>query len=154
QAKQTLIAFQNQHGLVSPPGAIGEISAVTARLESERSDLQARRSALEAYLAPTAPDLVQINEQIRAVEKELRMQRARLAVASGNSLNRVADDYDRLTIEAGFQQTVYQTAVTALERARLDANRMQKKVSVLQAPTLPQYSMEPGRIYYTAVSVL
>lgn len=154
QARQALIAFQNKHGLVSPPGAISEISAVIARLESERSDLQARRGALEAYLAPTAYDLVQVTEQIQAVEKELRSQRARLATGNGNALNRVADEYDRLTIEAGFQQAVYQTAVTALERTRLDASRLQRKVSILQQPTSPQYSMEPGRFYNTAVFAL
>ena len=154
QSRQVLIAFQNRHGLVSPTGTIGEISAIVARLEGERSDLQARRGALEAYLTPTASDLVQINEQIRAVDKELHAQRARLAATNGKALNRVADEYDRLNTEAGFHQAVYQTAITALERARLDASRLQRKVSVLQRPTLPQYSMEPGRLYNTAVFVL
>jgi len=154
QARQALIAFQTKHGLVSPTGTIGEISAVIARLEGERSDLSARRGALEAYLMPTASDLVQINEQIQAIDRELHTQRARLAATGGKALNRVADEYDRLSIEAGFQQAVYQTAITALERARLDATRLQRKVSVLQTPTLPQYSMEPGRLYNTAVFVL
>jgi len=154
KSRQALVAYQNSHGLVSPTGTVTDLSAVVARLEGELSDLEARRSALEAYLAPAAPDLVQIREQIGAVDKQLRNQRARLATRSGNALNRIAEEYERLSIEAGFQQSVYQTAVTALERARIDAARMLKKVSVLQQPTLPQYSTEPGRLYYSATFTL
>jgi len=154
QARQGLIAFQNDHGLVSPGGTVADISSVVARLEGERSDLQARRGALEAYLAPAAPDLIQVNEQIRAVDKQLLAQRTRLASTRGNTLNRVAEEYDRLALDAGFQQTIYQTAITALERARVDATRTLKKVSILQQPTLPQYSTEPGRLYYSVTFVL
>lgn len=154
QSRQVLLAFQNAQGLVSPGGTVGDISAVVGRLEGERSDLQARRGALEAYLAPAAPDLVQVNEQIRAVDKQLGAQRARLASTTGKTLNRVAEEYDRLAFEASFQLTVYNTAITALERARLDAMRMLKKVSLLQQPTMPQYSAEPGRLYYSALFVL
>jgi len=150
QARQGLVAFQNTHGLVSPPGTVVDISAVVARLEGERSDLQARRGAMAAYLAPTAPDLIQVNEQIRAVDRQLHAQRARLASTGGNTLNRVAEQYDRLQIEAGFQQSMYQTAIAALERARIDATRTLKTVSVLQQPILPQYSAEPGRLYHSA----
>jgi capsular polysaccharide transport system permease protein len=154
QSRQRLIDYQNIHGLASPGGTLADISAVVARLESERSDLQARRNALESYLAPSAPDLVQVDQQIRAVDQQLRSQRARLASTRGNALNRIAEEYDRLTLEAGFYQAVYQTAITALERARIDATRTLKKVSVLQRPTLPQYSAEPGRLYYSTAFAL
>jgi len=154
QSRQALIAYQNAHGLVSPTGTVIDLSGVVARLESELSTLEARRSALEAYLAPSAPDLVQVREQIGAIDKQLRSQRARLATRSGNALNRIAEEYDRLSIEAGFQQSIYQTAVTALERARIDAARTLKKVSIVQQPTLPQHSTEPGRLYFSAATIL
>lgn len=154
QARQELLEFQNAQGLVSPSATVESISAVAARLESELSDLQARRHALEAYLAPTAPDLVQVREQIRALEKQLQSQRARLASSNGKTLNRVAEAYDRLALQASFEQAVYQTSITTLERARLDATRTLKKVSVLQQPTMPQFAMEPGRLYNSLVFLL
>jgi capsular polysaccharide transport system permease protein len=155
QARQAMLAYQNAHGLASPGGTVVDISAVAARLEGELSDLQARRSAMEAYLAPRAPELVQVTEQIRAVERQLRAQRGRLAASgNGNTLNKVAEEYDRLVLQATFHQSVYQTALSALERARVDATRTLKKVSVLQTPTAPEFSMEPGRIYYSVVFVL
>jgi capsular polysaccharide transport system permease protein len=148
QARQTLLAFQNKHGLVSPTGTVESLSAVAARLEGELSSLQTRRRALESYLTPSAPDLVEINAQVRALEQQLKAERARLAGANGKpTLNRVAEEYDRLLLEAFFQQDVYRTALAALERARIDANRTLKKLSVIQAPTLPDSSTEPARLY-------
>jgi capsular polysaccharide transport system permease protein len=155
QARQSLLAFQNAKGLVSPTATVESISAVVARLESELSDLQARRTALAAYLAPSASELVQLNAELKAVEQQLKAQRARLAANNGKAtLNRVAEEYDRLALDAGFQQDVYKTALGALERSRVDASRTLKKVSVLQKPTLPEYSMEPGRVYNSLMYVL
>jgi capsular polysaccharide transport system permease protein len=155
QARQSLLAYQNSKGLVSPSATVENISAVVARLEGELSDLQARRRALQAYLAPSANELVQLNAEVQAVEAQLKAQRGRLASSNGKpALNRVAEEYDRLALEAGFQQDVYKTALVALERSRIDASRTLKKISVLQAPTLPEYSMEPGRVYNAFMYVL
>ncbi|OGA74829.1 MAG: hypothetical protein A3G81_16905 [Betaproteobacteria bacterium RIFCSPLOWO2_12_FULL_65_14] len=155
QARQQLLGFQNAKGLVSPTATVENISAVVGRLEGELSDLQARRGALQAYLAPTAAELVQLNAEVNAVEKQLKTQRARLASSNGKpTLNRVAEEYDRLALEAGFHQDVYKTALGALERSRIDATRTLKKVSVLQTPTLPEYSEEPGRLYNVVMYLL
>jgi capsular polysaccharide transport system permease protein len=155
-ARQTLIAYQNRHGLVSPAATIEQLSAVAARLEGELSALQARRRALESYLTPAAPELVQINTHVKAVEQQLTAERARLASTGGNgrTLNRIAEEYDQLLLDAGFQQDVYKTSLVALERARIDASRMLKKVSVVQAPMLPERSLEPARLYTITVFLI
>jgi capsular polysaccharide transport system permease protein len=156
QSRQVLIAFQNKHGLVSPAATVESLSAVAARLDGELAGLQARRRALESYLTPAAPELVQINTQVRAVEQQITAERARLAAPNGNgkTLNRVAEEYDRLLIDAAFQQDVYKTALAALERARIDASRTLKKVSVIQAPTMPEFSLEPARFYTITVYLI
>jgi capsular polysaccharide transport system permease protein len=155
-ARQTLLAYQNRHGLVSPTSTVEQLSAVAARLEGELSTLRAQRRALESYLTPAAPDLVQINAQVRAVEQQLAAERARLASTNGNgrTLNRVAEEYDRLVLDANFQQEVYKTALAALERSRVDASRLLKKVSVVQSPMLPERSLEPARLYTIVVFIV
>jgi capsular polysaccharide transport system permease protein len=153
-ARQSVLAYQNEHGLVSPIATVENRSAVAARFEGELSGLHARRRALESYLAPSAPDLVQINMQVRALEQQLAADRARLASSNGKPLNLVAEEYDRLLMEAGFQQDVYKTALAALERARIDASRTLKKVSVVQEPTMPEFSLEPARLYNVATYLI
>jgi capsular polysaccharide transport system permease protein len=53
-----------------------------------------------------------------------------------------------------FAQDVYKTALTALEKGRIDAARNLKKVSIVQSPTLPQYPLEPRRAYNIIVFAL
>lgn len=155
QARQKLLGYQNAQGLVSPTATVENISGVIARLEGELSNLQARRGALQSFLAPSAAELVQVNAEVSALEKQLKSQRGRLASSNGKrTLNRVAEEYDRLALEAGFHQDVYKTALGALERSRIDATRTLKKVSVLQTPTLPEYSTEPGRLYNIVMYLL
>jgi capsular polysaccharide transport system permease protein len=55
---------------------------------------------------------------------------------------------------AMFAQDVYKTALTALEKGRIEATRNLKMVTIVQNPTLPQYPLEPRRIYNIVVFAL
>jgi capsular polysaccharide transport system permease protein len=154
RARQVALAHQNASGLVSPSATVGSVSATVARLQDEMASAEARRRTLEAYLAPNAPELVQTNAQVRALEKQLAVERGRLAAPNGKALNRVAEEQDRLLFEAGFEQDMYKTALAALERARVEASRTLKKVSIVQAPTLADSAQEPRRLYNIVVYLL
>ena len=156
EARQVLLAYQNEHNLVSPRAQVETVSGTVARLEGELSSVAARKRMLQTYLAPKAPELVQATAQARALEEQLASERARLTTSSkaGQPLNQVTDQYEALLLKAEFALDVYKTALGALERARVDASRTLKKISVLQAPTLPVYPLEPRRLYNIAVYVL
>lgn len=154
KTRNALIEFQNEKGLVSPSATATAIAAITNRLEGQLAELKAKRSGLLAYLSPEAPDLVQINSQISALETQISLEQGRLASPKGKPLNRIVEEYQRLELEAKLAQDVYQTALVALEKGRLEALRNLKKVSVLQSPTQPQYPWEPRRIYNIVVFVL
>jgi capsular polysaccharide transport system permease protein len=109
---------------------------------------------LLGYLAPTAPGVVEVDLQIDAVEQQIKKEQLRLASPKGKALNRAVEEFQRLELEAGFAQDMYKTALVALEKGRVEATRTLKKVSVLQSPTLPEYSLEPRRIYNTIVFVI
>jgi capsular polysaccharide transport system permease protein len=154
ESRQALLAYQNKQGIPSPRASMESISAVVARLEGELSAHQARRRVLEGYLAPGAPDLVQANAQVKALEQQLEAERARLASPKGKALNIVAEQYERMLFETEFAEQVYRTALAALEQSRIDAARKLRLVSVLQAPTVPEYPLEPRRVYNATIYVL
>ena len=106
------------------------------------------------YLSPSAPDIAQINLKIAAIENQLRAEKARMTSPKGGTLNRTVEEYQRLEMVALFAQDVYKTALTALERGRIEATRNLKKVSVVQSPTLPQYPLEPRKMYNILVFAL
>lgn len=154
EARQSVVAFQNEEGLISPQNTAESRSAIIGGLETQLADLQARRTTLLGYLAPQAPGVVEVNLQIGAIEKQIVSEQARLAAPKGQTLNTTIEAFQRLQLAADFSQEVYKTALVALEKGRVEATRTLKKVSVLQSPTLPQYPLQPRRIYNIIVFAL
>lgn len=154
QARQTLLAYQNRKGLASPQAAAETISGIVSRLQAQRAELETQRTALQAYLVPNHPNVVQVTQQIAAVDRQLAAEQAKLASPAGNTLNRTVEEYQRLEMQATFAQDLYKTAVTALEQGRIEATRTLKQMSVVQAPSVPERSVEPRRAYNTFVFLL
>lgn len=154
QARRNVIEFQNSNGLVSPQGTIDSMAATINKLEGRLTELKAERGALQGYLSRQAPAVVKINLEIEAIEKQIEQEQSRLAAPVGKTLNMAVEEYQRLQLSAEFAQDVYKTALVALEKGRVEATRMIKKVSILQAPTQPQYPLEPRRLYNLIVFIL
>lgn len=154
QARQAVLEFQNKKGMVSPQATAEVIAASVARLQSQRSELETQRSAMQAYLVPSHPSITQLNQQIRAIDGQIAREQAKLTSTEGSTLNRTVEEFQRLEMEAGFAQDIYNTALVALEKGRIEATRTIKKLSVLQAPTLPEYPLEPRRLYNALVFFL
>lgn len=154
RARQTLIEFQNDKGMAAPQETAQNLVGIVNRLEAQLAELQTRRAVMASYLMPNSPNLVEIDMQIDAIKKQLAEQNARLAAPEGNALNQTVEEYQRLQMDAEFAQDVYKTALVALEKGRVEATRTLKKVSVLQHPTMPQYPLEPRRLYNTIVFIL
>lgn len=154
KARRNVVAYQNQKGLVSPQATAESLVGIVNQLETRRTELQARRSALLAYLAPQAPGIVELDAQLAAIEKQMAQEQARLTAPKGQTLNSTVEEYQRLEMAAKFAEDVYKTALVALEKGRVEATRTIKKMSVLQEATLPEYALQPARFYNIVVSVL
>ena len=154
EARQAMLSFQNNNGMVSPQGTVENFVSIISRLEGQLSELQTRRSALLGYLMPSSPNVVELEQQIEAVEKQVEREKGHLMSPRGKKLNSVAEEYQRLQMDAEFAQELYKTALSALEKGRIEASRTLKKVSMLQSPTEPQYPLEPRRLYNTIVFIL
>lgn len=154
KTRNTVLEFQNAQGLPSPSATAEAIGAITAKLETQLAELKAKRGTLLSYLSADAPDVVHINSQIAALETQIALEQGRVATPKGKSLNRIVEQYQRLELEAKLALDIYQTALVALEKGRIEAVRNIKKVSILQTPSMPQYPWEPRRLYNIVVFVL
>ncbi|MDO5691393.1 MAG: chain-length determining protein [Pseudomonadota bacterium] len=152
--RQALLGFQEKERMISPEAVAQTIATIVANLQGQLVELQAQRSALQAYLVADHPNIVLLNQRISALEKQISQEQAKLAAPGGKTLNRAAEAFAQLELQAKFALDMYKTALTALEQGRLDATRTLKKVSVLQQPNLPQEATEPRRLYTTSVWLL
>ena len=147
QASHTLLDFQNQKGLVSPKATVGSIHAIIAKLEEQRTELQTQLASLPRSLDRNHPTRKSLQQSLLAVERQIAQEHAKLASTSGVPLNSLVEEEQRLEMDLDFKKAVYKTALAGLEKGRMDAARTLKQVSVLQLPVLPEYAMEPRRIY-------
>lgn len=153
-ARQELLVFQSSKQMLSPAGTAQTLEMIIAKLEGELSDLQTRRNGLLGYLMPDSPGVKELDLQIAGTREQLRRERRRLASTEGDTLNRTVEEYQTLEMQAQFAQDLYKSAITALEHGRVEATRTLKKVSVLQSPNLPEYALEPRRLYNSIVYLI
>lgn len=157
-AREALLTYQNKYGLISPRASVESRSAIVASLEGELATLQARRQALSATRSENAADMIEMRAKIDALQNQIVNERAKMATQSGDALNRITVEYETLELQAQFALDLYSAALTTLESTRVEAVRQLKQISVLQAPSLPEYSTEPNRAYnitvFTILAVL
>ncbi len=154
QASQALLNFQNSKGLLSPQATAESISTVIAGLESQRAQLQTQLASLPRTLDRDHPNIVMLTQSLAAVDRQIAQEKAKLATPAGKTLNVTVEEFHRLQMEVSFTQDLYKAALVALEKGRMDATRMLEKVSTLQTPTLPEYPLEPRRIYNALITLL
>ncbi len=154
ETAQAVLKYQDIKGLVSPRDTATTIAGIIANLEIHQTELEIQRSAGQAYLVPGHSKIVQINQEIKAVQKQINQEKSKLVSTKGKTLNKEVLEFQRLEMEAGFAQDIYKTALIALETGRIEATRTIKKVAVLQTPTYPEYPLEPRRLYNAFVFFL
>lgn len=154
EATQELLEFQNRKGLVAPQATAESLNALIDKLEAQRTDVATQLASLPSSLSPNQPTIVMLKKNLQALEQQIAQKRAELASPSRRTLNYTVEEFQRLQMKVGFVQDLYKTALSALEKGRMDAARTLKKVSILQAPTQPSYPLEPTRIYNMILSLL
>jgi len=154
QRRRDVLAYQNQKGMLSPQSTAEAIQVAINQMEGQLTELKTRRAAMLGYLSPQAPAITELDVQINAIEKQILAEQGRLASPKGKTLNTAVEEYQRLEWAAKFAEDVYKTALIGLEKGRIEALRTLKKVGVLQAPTMPQYPLEPRRAFNILVFVL
>lgn len=152
--RQALLNYQDKVGLASPQSTAENLVQIINKMEGELAGLQANRSAMLGYLMADSPSIIEINMQISALKNQIKEEKSRLTSMSGKTLNKTVEEYQRLEMNVGFAQDIYKTAIVALEKGRIEASRTLKKMSILQAPTVPEYPLEPARIYNTVLSTI
>lgn len=154
QAREAVLAFQNEAGLVSPEDSLRSTAQTIAQLEARQTALQVQLGTLQSYLVADHPDVVSVRQQIASIGRQISVERAKATAPGTAALNRSTEKFQRLQQDAAFTQSLYQTTLAALEKGRIDAARSVKKISILQTPTLPEYAEHPRRAYNSLVFAL
>lgn len=144
--RMALNAFRLKHGELDPVIGASTISAIVASIEGELVKMQTELTALRSYLRDDSAQVVAAQSRVRALKKQLSIERARLAgpQSKGTYIPLLAE-YERLNIKDLFAKEAYKAAGAALEIARGEANRKHLYLVAFVKPSLPDTALQPER---------
>ncbi|MGH1359479.1 MAG: capsular biosynthesis protein [Burkholderiaceae bacterium] len=152
--RASVLAYQNQHQVLDPTKQAEMKARLAADLETRLSELQAELNSSLSYLQPKAPPVLALRARIAAIGKQIAKEKAAISGDGLLKLNQIAADYQALTLSADFAADLYKTALSALERARVDATMKLKSLALIVSPHRPDEALRPRRIYLTLTWLL
>jgi capsular polysaccharide transport system permease protein len=137
--------FQNLHGDINPTNTASQFGQIVATLEGDLAQAKTSLANTLSYATPDSPQARRIQNQITALEAQLREQRNRLTGGDA-TYSQILEDYSRIQLEQQFAQNAYTSAQQGLMVARADAARKQSYLVDFIKPSLPD---RPARSFYT-----
>ena len=142
-AQQRLIAFRNRERVIDPARTaaeggklIGDLMATVAGLKADRSQLAAE--------APQSPRLPGLDSRIAAFERQIALERAKIAGDAGSLAPQVSA-YEDLVQEREFAGEQLTEAAAALVLARQESRRQSLYLERVVNPSRPDEALEPRR---------
>lgn len=146
-----LIDLQNRNRMIDPVLESQAVAQIIGGLQQEQSRLRTELKALQSFLSPTAPEVVAMRKKIAAVESQIEQERGKQVKAGDRQpLNDLVLTFKESELSVQVALDVYQGSLKSLEAAKLDASRKVKHLVRISAPTLPQDSLMPRRLYNLA----
>ncbi len=153
-ARDKLLAYQNELGLVAPTQTVEAIFQTVSRLKAELAVLEARIKSSRSYQSEASPEIRRLRSEADALQRQIELEEQKMARKNGDALNRVSAEYETLELQAKFALELYSNALVVLESTRVEASRKLKQVSVLEYPTLAEFPTEPRRLYNLTVFII
>lgn len=153
RARLAMQEFRDTKKLLDPTVTAKSLEELIARLETEVAGTQAELTAALETMHKSSPRVVNLETRLRALREQLAGEKNRLAGldAQGGALSSLVGDYARLSTEEQFAQEQLVKAMGALEAARLKTIAQSRYIVPFQPPTLPQESLYPRPLLFTAV---
>lgn len=154
-ARAEVQAFRERRQTMDPRRSAAAYSEHLVRLQSELIAQTAQLATLRGVMSEAATPVAQLRAAMRGTQDQIAAVQARLTEpppagsAQGAPLSETIGGYEAMETEAIFAQRAYEAAMTALERARAEAQRQQVYLAPVVRPVLPESAIYPARITNT-----
>lgn len=145
RARAALVAFQAEHDEINPLESAAAVLGIRSQLEGELASARAELTALRRTLQPTAPEVISLRSRITALQAQIDSQTARLSNGDTGFAATIAA-FEPLLVEKEFAQQAYQSALGALEMARVEADRQNRYVVSVAQPSAPDAPTHPDGV--------
>jgi Capsule polysaccharide export protein len=151
-ATENLRAFREAEQSIDPTRSAEVQIQIVGSLEKELLDIRARIAALEGTVDADSPALQTLRRQEEALRRQIEAKQSQISRGetvmgtSGTALSGLLATYEALEVERNFAQQAYASALSSLEKARIEAGRQQRYLAIYETPAVPEYPLYPRRI--------
>ena len=143
-AAKALSAFRSDRAVFDPGGQSALQLQGVSKLEQDLIATEAQLAEVRS-LSPQNPQVAALARRADGLRKAIAAEQAKVTGGRG-SLSAKTPIYDQLVLEKSFADRQLAGALTALDGARVDAQRQQLYLERLVQPSLPDSAMEPRRL--------
>ncbi|MGR5238561.1 lipopolysaccharide biosynthesis protein [Vibrio alfacsensis] len=146
--KSKLIQFQTKHRLLDPEKEGAALSQIAYELEGQIAIKNAELKATELTMSNSAPQVLVLQNQIKALNQQLLKEKSRLTDSNQkSSINEVLSQFADLKIELEMAISAYTSSTISLEKSRIEAYRKLKFLIVVEEVQLPEEHKYPEILY-------
>jgi capsular polysaccharide transport system permease protein len=143
-ALERITTFRRTHAVVDPGRMSNAALETMTRLALELAQTNAQLLELQKS-SPDSPQATSLRHRKSALEEQIQRERAALAGAD-QSLAPLIAEYDRLVLEREFAERAFASAQSALDIARIEAQRQRLFLERISTPAPADYPRYPQRL--------
>jgi capsular polysaccharide transport system permease protein len=148
-----LETFRDREGLINPGRSGNSTELLMNHLISDRIETENEIFALKR-LSPQSFRIAPLNARVDAINARISELKSRLTGSDGamRTIAASLSKYEELSIREKLAEEMYTLARDGLERARQTAERQWVFLSVFVPPSLPEESLFPRRLAFSALA--
>lgn len=144
EARKSLLDLQGERAEIDPRASAEAVLSVRSSLEAELASARAELNAMRATLQPGTPQIAAQQQRVSALASQVRQQTGRLAARSPDGdLSADIAAFEPAVAEKEFAQRAYESALTSLELARIEASRQHRYLVTISRPSSPAEPSHP-----------
>lgn len=151
EAQARLSEFRSREQIIDPETNANESGRIIATLSTTLIELRAERNRVQSE-APESPSLSSLNSRIAAYEREIDIERAKIA-GNASSLAPKVGVFEALMFERELASRDLSATNNSYLAAEQDARRQQVYLEQIVEPSMPEEALEPRR-WYSILTVL
>jgi capsular polysaccharide transport system permease protein len=151
-ARAQLESFRGRNEIIDPARSAAARQELDSKLQANLIQLRSELAAASRFLNANSPSAIVLTAKIASVEGELaRLRAERTPTAEKGPMSEMLTRYDEVETEHQFAEKAYVLALASLERARSEADRQQRFLSVYVSPSLAEEPLYPRRLVMIAL---
>ena len=153
ETRGKLQALRNSEGTLDPDASAEGLGELLKALRQERIAAASQLATMSAGLSASAPQLKPLRARIEALDAQIAQLESEMTGDDTKDLSSAMTNFDALELDNQVAERRYAAAMSALEAARLSAERRRTYVTTFVEPALPEEPSAPSRFWYIMASI-